>query len=87
MPINNNKTTLQGLVSHDYKFNTNRQSVQIALFDGETGAAVDLGAAPSGADVELAGYEIGGVGAVAETDSVNDAIAKLEARIVALENA
>lgn len=40
---------------------------------------------PTGADIVLTGYAAGTAGAVAATDSVNAAIAKLEARLAALE--
>lgn len=43
------------------------------------------GGGQSGADVLLTGYTPEVAGAVAATDSVNAAIAKLEARIAALE--
>lgn len=45
------------------------------------------GEAPTGADVILTGYSAGAAGNVAATDTANAAIAKLEARIAALETA
>lgn len=41
----------------------------------------------NGADVLATGYTLGSAGAVAATDSLNAAVSKLEARIVALEGA
>lgn len=50
------------------------------------GTALSSNVTLDGGDIDLTGYTIGtGVVAVAATDSVNDAIAKLEARIVELE--
>jgi hypothetical protein len=40
---------------------------------------------PSASEVKLTGYVTGTAGALAATDTINQAFAKLEARIVALE--
>ena len=45
------------------------------------------GDAPTGADVVLTGYTAEDAGEVSATDTANAAIAKLEARIAALETA
>jgi len=61
----------------------NTMSTAVALFD-ETGSPLSL--PPVGSDVLLTGYTAGTAGDVAATDTLAEAIAKLEARIVALEN-
>jgi hypothetical protein len=64
--------------------NPNQQSVQLALF-GADGDPISV-APDTGATVVLTGYDTGGAaGTVAAADTVNAAIRKLEARIVALE--
>ncbi len=60
----------------------NRFSGRMALVDS-TGAAWT----PSAAEVKLTGFVTGTAGAVSATDTINQAIAKLQARIVALESA
>lgn len=57
-----------------------------AVGTGTTWARADhVHARPTGAQVLATGYTIGTAGAVAAADSINAAIGKLEARIVALE--
>jgi len=69
----------------DLAFDTTTEEIKV--YDGSSWSAVGSGggSAPTGADVELTGYTIGSAGAVAATDSVNEAIGKLEARIAAIE--
>ena len=60
---------------------------RLALFSSD-GTAVNLsGTAPTGAAVLLTGFTATTADSVAPADTVNQAIAKLEARILELENA
>ena len=66
----------------------NAAPMRMALFD-ESGnpVAMLLTEVPTGADVLLTGFSAGSAAALAATDTTNEAFAKLEARIVALESA
>ena len=76
---------VQAVVTPQAAKDPNQGAMQLALFKVD-GAAVDLDAAV-GSKVVLTGFATGTAGAVADTDTVNQAIAKLQARIVALESA
>lgn len=64
--------------------------LKLALFDANLNPipldAVD-GTPQTGTNVLLTGFVAGAAGAIAPGDTVNQAIAKLQARIVALESA
>jgi len=62
----------------------NQTLEQMALFT-EAGVAINLPA--KGSDVLLTGYSAQTAGALSATDTVNKALAKLEARIAELESA
>jgi len=63
----------------------NQQFQQVALFDSD-GDPVVLPTNVTGDDVPMTGYEIAvGAAAVADTDSVNEAVGKVEFRLAALE--
>jgi len=64
--------------------NPNTTTVRLAVFNADGSPASLPG---SGAQMKLTGYTSGSAGNVSATDSVNAAIAKLEARIAALESA
>ena len=83
-----NQAVTQAVVTTQSEINQSQVTERIAFFD-EDGNPVNVAdaAAPTGASVTLTGYESGSSGDVAATDSVNAAIAKLEARIAALEAA
>jgi hypothetical protein len=62
-----------------------QMALQLSLFNPDgTPATVTP---QTGANVKLTGFTTGAAGAVAATDTINQAIAKLQARIVALEAA
>ena len=83
-----NQAVTQAVVTTQSEINQSQVTERIAFFD-EDGNVVDVtgGGSATGASVVLTGYESGSSGDVAATDSVNAAIAKLEARIAALEAA
>jgi hypothetical protein len=58
-------------------------SERIALFDS-SGVPIDI-TAQTGANVKLTGFVTGATGALAAADTLNAALAKLQARIVVLE--
>jgi hypothetical protein len=82
--VSNQKVTQAVLVSQS-AMNPHQGTEQFALFDA-SGTSLPL-TADTGATVVLTGYTIQSAAAVAATDTVNHAIGKLEARIVALESA
>lgn len=87
MSAGSSQIPLQGVVSDQASMNPKQQSVRFALFK-EDGSPVDLGSVgtePTGAQVVLTGYSGQSAANVAATDTINHAIAKLEARIAALE--
>lgn len=60
----------------------------VRLGDGENTwtSSTSLGSGkPTGADVAITGYTIGTASALSATDTINQALGKLEARVVALE--
>lgn len=83
------QTVLQAVLTPTADINPTQAVARLAVFD-EDGNSVDLTAnqeTPTGADVDLTGFTAGTAGPVAATDSINEAVAKLQARIVALESA
>jgi hypothetical protein len=60
---------------------------RIALFNEDGSPVTDLTVAPedTGATVLLTGYVLGAASAVAETDTVNEAISKLQAQLNAMD--
>lgn len=76
----------QAVVVAQTNISSSQNAERIALFHPD-GTAVTLSAAQTGADVKLTGFTTGAAGALAATDSVNVALGKLQARIVALESA
>lgn len=75
-----NQTVTQGIITDAETFNANQGVERIALFDG-TGRPVDLAALQTGEDTPLTGYEIAvAYTAIADTDTINEAIGKLEAK-------
>lgn len=61
----------------------------VKLGDGEntwtSSTSLGSGASITGANVAITGYTIGTAGALSATDTINQALGKLEARVVALE--
>ncbi len=76
-----NQFTGRAVVVRNVSGLENRHTVTLALVDS-SGAAWS----PSGSEVKLTGYATGTAGNVSATDTINQAIAKLEARITELEN-
>lgn len=76
-----NGFTGRAIVTRNLNKPNNRYTCTLALVD-DTGEAW----APSGAEVKLTGYTTGTAGSIADTDTINQALAKLEARVDALEN-
>lgn len=73
------------LVVNDAPALNNQQFQQVALFDAD-GEPVVLPTNVTGDDVPMTGYNIAVAGAaVADTDSVNEAVGKVEFRLAALE--
>lgn len=60
---------------------------KMAFFGSNGLPLTGVGVPDTGVTVKLTGYAPHAAGAVSATDTVNDAIAKLEARVVALETA
>lgn len=81
----NTMITKQAVVSTQTKVNPTQIAEKFVLFD-EDGQPFSFDA-QDGSDVILTGYASHAVGDVSATDSVNVAIAKLEARVAALETA
>lgn len=78
----------QAIVVPQESMNVGTRLPERVAFFNEDGTPVEFGgdaSTPTGADVHLTGYTSGSAGNVAAGDSVNGAIAKLEARIAALE--
>lgn len=76
--------TTQAVLVTDTGYDTNKVSQRIALFDTD-GALVEFSSLDvTGADVPLTGMVAGADEAVAATDTVNEAIAKLQAQVTAL---
>jgi len=82
--MNSNQMVKQAIIVEQASMAKHNTAAQIALFD-ENGDPVKIN--PNGEEIVLTGYESGEAGEVAASDTVNEAIAKLEARIAALENA
>lgn len=83
---NENQKVMKAVVDTGGHIDPSQVTMRLALFDVD-GDPIDLGDVPTGAEVKLTGFVPGAAGAVAAADSVNQAIAKLQARIVALESA
>lgn len=79
----NNQMAVQAVVVPRDTYNNAQTPMRLALFS-EDGTPINL---KSGSDVVLTGYTEQSAGPVQESDSVIQAIAKLEARITALEAA
>ena len=80
-----NQTVTQGIITDQEAFRANQGVEKIALFDAN-GDPLDLAALQTGEDIVLTGYVIDGTGgAIADTDTILEAIAKLEKRIADLE--
>lgn len=77
--------TQQAVVVPQTTMRTDMTSAQISLFD-QSGDPITFDVLPTGDDVLLTGYVDATAGDVAPTDTLNEALAKLEARIVALES-
>lgn len=75
-----NGFTGRAIVTRDLNKPNNRYTCTLALVDSSGEAW-----APSGAEVKLTGYTTGSAGNIAATDTINQALAKLEARIADLE--
>lgn len=86
--MSNNQITEQAVVVSQTTLNPNLGIKQLALFD-QAGEPIDLdGATPvsqTGQNILLTGFSAGSAGNVEATDTVNQALAKLEARLAALE--
>lgn len=69
--------------------NPNQAVTQVALFhpDGTVLTVVDTTTEKTAATMLLTGYAIGTAAALAASDTVNGAFAKLEKRVLDLENA
>lgn len=76
---------MPAVIDQGGQIDPNQTQLRLALFD-MAGNPIDL-TTDTGAEVLLTGYTPHAVGAVIATDSVNIAIAKLEARVAALEAA
>lgn len=75
-----NQTVTQGILTDQESFRANQGVEKIALFNAD-GTALDLAALQTGEDIVLTGYTIAGsYSAVAATDTINEAIGKLEAK-------
>lgn len=75
-----NQVTRQAVISEQQSINRNQKTEEFALF-GPDGTPVSFDAllVQTGADVVLTGYEAGEAAAIEATDTVNEAVAKLEA--------
>lgn len=74
---------VQAVVVDQSELTGSQFPMQLALFTPD-GDAISI-APDTGATVKLTGFTTGTAGSVAATDTVNQALAKLQARIVALE--
>lgn len=75
-----NQTVTQGIITDQETFRANQGVEKIALFDAN-GDPLDLAALQTGEDIPLTGYEIAqAYSAVAPTDTINEAIGKIEAK-------
>jgi hypothetical protein len=81
--MNQHQKVTQAQLVTEATMNKNQGTERIALFDA-TGAPITPQTAPdTGASVLLTGYTTHAAGAIAAGDSVNVALAKLEARLAA----
>lgn len=83
MGTNPNQQIMQAVMTTRSKMDPGLLPVKFSLFD-PSGNSMDL-TIKTGANLFLTGYAPHAVGSVLATDSVNVAIAKLEARIAVLE--
>ncbi len=74
--MNQAVTQAQLVVQADMKLD--KATMQLALFDEDGAVVVPTGLLQTGAEILLTGYAAGEGGAVLSTDSVNQAIAKVE---------
>lgn len=82
--MSNHQTVTQGVVTSQGAIRPHQTVEKIALFN-QDGTPFDVdGSAPTGADILLTGLTAGTATPVAATDSVNAAIAKLQAQIDAI---
>lgn len=83
-----NQAVVQSVVVAQSALDPSQTVQKLALFneDGETLEVTDLAAGVTGADIVLTGYEAVTGDDLAATDTVNAALAKLEARVAALES-
>jgi hypothetical protein len=82
--MTNNQVVEQAIVVTQASIKSGQAVTQIALFESD-GSPVStiLAEVPDGGDVLLTGYTTGSAAALAATDTVNAAFAKLEARTLA----
>lgn len=77
--MSTNQVNNQAVVVQQAAIRSTKYCTRLALFN-EDGTPIVLGA-----ETLLSGYTIGTAGSVSATDSISEAIGKLEARIAALE--
>jgi hypothetical protein len=82
------KKTHQFILTDQSTLGPPSQGAELCAIYDSTGTPVDFtaDADDTGADVVLTGYTIGSAGAVANTDTVNDAFGKIEKRVLVLED-
>lgn len=76
-----NQITEQAVVTSQSAPVNTRAATKLALFDADG----NPWAGATAAEIVLSGYVIGSAAALTDTDTLNEALGKLEARIVALE--
>lgn len=78
-----NQMHSQAIIVSDTVYDDTMGSQRLALFNEAGSAITDLVTIPTGDEVILTGFVAGTAAAVAATDTVNEAVAKLEAQIAA----
>lgn len=76
-----NQIVLQAVLTPTDTLNPTQHTARLALFDEEGNAVEPMTEIPTGDDIELTGLTTGPVEAIASTDTVNEAMAKLQAQI------